>query len=83
MSATIGREPWRRHELSRATLGADPQSGPDQNLQRERLTVYQRDIELTERFARGNPDVIVSAREKLMVCTVSVRIFIYTFPESG
>jgi hypothetical protein len=37
------------------------------------LTVYQHDIELIERFARENPDVIAKAREKLMVYTVMYR----------
>ncbi len=35
--------------------------------------MYQHDIELIERFARENPDVIATAREKLMVCTAMDR----------
>jgi len=37
------------------------------------MTVYQHDIELIEKFARENPDVIAQACEKLMVCTVMYR----------
>jgi hypothetical protein len=53
--------------------GTETLGGPDQNLQTERLTVYQHDIELIERFARENPDVIAKAPEKLVVCTVMYR----------
>jgi hypothetical protein len=35
--------------------------------------VYHHDIELIGKFARENPDVIATAREKLMVCTVMYR----------
>lgn len=35
--------------------------------------MYQHDIELIERFASENPDIIARAREKLMVCTVMYR----------
>jgi hypothetical protein len=37
------------------------------------MTMYQHDIELIEKFARETPDVIATAREKLMVCTVMYR----------
>jgi hypothetical protein len=55
------------------------------NTSRGRLTVYQHDIELIERFARENPDIIAKARQKLRSapsCT-GARIFISTSPESG
>jgi len=37
------------------------------------MTMYQHDIELIEKFARENPDVIAKARAKLLVCTVMYR----------
>jgi len=37
------------------------------------MTMYQHDIELIEKFARENPDIIAKARGKLMVCTVMYR----------
>jgi hypothetical protein len=37
------------------------------------LTLYHHDIELSEKFARENPDAIARALENLMICTVMYR----------
>lgn len=64
---------WAKIKTKRATWGRHPQSGPGQSHQKEGLTLYQHDIELTEKFARENPEVVAQAREKLVVCTVMYR----------
>lgn len=56
---------WAKSKTKRATWGRNPQSGPGQNHQREGLTLYQHDIELTARFAIENSGIMAEAREKL------------------
>ncbi|MBI5778618.1 MAG: hypothetical protein HZA49_04080 [Planctomycetes bacterium] len=35
--------------------------------------MYQHDLDLIDKFARENPDLITRARENLLVCTVMYR----------